>query len=37
MSIFLFFRHGVVSAVVSLYDRLFRRRVEKPSLQSSGD
>ena len=36
IAIFLFFRHGVVSAVVSLYDRLFRRR-QKPALQPSGD
>jgi len=36
IAIFLFFRHGVVSAVMSLYDRLFRRR-RKPALQPSGD
>ena len=37
IAIFLFFRHGVVRAVVSLYDRLFRNRREKPALQPSGD
>ena len=37
VAIFLFFRHGVVSAVVSLYHRLFRSRREKSALQPSGD
>jgi branched-chain amino acid transport system permease protein len=37
IAIFLFFRHGVVHAVVSLWNRLFRQRRGEPTLQPSGD
>jgi hypothetical protein len=37
LAIFLFFRRGVVAAVVGLYDRLGGRRRGKPTLQPSED
>ena len=37
LAIFLFFRHGVVSAVASLFDRVLARLRGKPALQPSGD
>ena len=37
LAIFLFFRRGVVAAVVGLYDRLGGPRRRKPTLQPSGD
>jgi hypothetical protein len=37
IAIFLGFRHGVVSAAVSLYNRVFRSRRGEPATQPSGD
>ena len=37
VAIFLFFRHGVVNAVVNLYNRLAARRREEPEPQPSGE
>ncbi len=37
IAIFLFFRRGVVKAVVALFDRVLARLRGKPALQPSGD
>ena len=37
IAIFLFFRRGVVAAVVGLYDRLLGHRRRKPALEPSGE